>query len=101
MDQVCSRGEPPSLPPGAQRGAGIAPNIRPRIIGRPRKYPFTDLAVGEWFDMPLANRPAPSGRDLVSFRMQDAACRYARQSGKQFTVRTIRAEGVARCTRVE
>jgi hypothetical protein len=69
-------------------------------VGRPVKYPVADLGVGEWLDLPLTGCMARQGRDRAVFSLKDAADRLTRLQGKRFSVRTLRKDGVARCTRI-
>ena len=68
--------------------------------GAPRKYPFPDMEVGDSFTIPLSGAIDHKGMDTVATKVRCAACRFARRSGWKFTVRTERADGVARCWRV-
>lgn len=72
--------------------------------GRPFKYPFHELDVGDSFTIPLGGDVRLTGnngkkdRNLSSLR--SAACQYARRNGGRFTVLTVREEGVIRCWRI-
>lgn len=72
----------------------------PPSNGRPRKYPFPDMVVGDSFAVPLAGETR-DGEDHAAVKLRCAAIRYARVHGGKFTVRTDREAGVARCWRVE
>ena len=69
--------------------------------GRPFKYPFPTMHVGDSFSLPLANQKHKKGGDLTVCVLRAAACSYGRKYNMKFTVRTVRDEGVARCWRVE
>jgi hypothetical protein len=73
--------------------------VPPAAGGRPRVYPFDKMAVGDSFDLPLAGYAAADGSDRVVSRVRSAAKNYARVTGTEFRVRTIREEGVCRCWR--
>ena len=68
--------------------------------GRPVKYPVDALDIGECLELPLAGRVAVSGRDWSVYVLKNAADRWTRLHGKRFSVRTLRKDGVARCTRI-
>ena len=73
----------------------------PPADGRPRKYPFPDMAPGDSFAVPLAGEDTHKSEDLTAVRLRASAIRYARMNGGKFTVRTDRQAGEARCWRVE
>lgn len=73
----------------------------PPTEGRPRKYPFPDMAVGDSFTMPLSGANTLRGEDHTAHRLRSSAMRYARLHGGKFTVRTDREADVARCWRTE
>lgn len=75
--------------------------LPPPADGRPRKYPFPDMAVGDSFAVPLIGGNNPKGEDMAAVRLRSAAKSYARIEGGKFTVRTNREAGEARCWRVE
>ena len=68
--------------------------------GRPRKYPFPDMAVGDSFAVPLSGTNTAKGEDTAAVKLRSSAIRYARTHGGKFTVRTDRQAGEARCWRV-
>ena len=70
------------------------------MTGRPVKYHFSKLAVGDTLDVPLAGYRCSDGCDMAVKRLRRCADQYAEKYGGKFIVRTIRAEGVGRCTRV-
>ena len=72
----------------------------PPANGRPRKYPFPDMAVGDSFAVPLTGEMY-DGEDQAARRLRSSAIRRARTHGGKFTVRTDRKAGEARCWRVE
>ena len=72
----------------------------PLTEGRPRKYPFPDMAVGDSFAVPLSGATS-RGEDMAAIRLRGSAIRYARTHVGKFTVRTDREAGEARCWRVE
>lgn len=74
--------------------------VPPPAEGRPRKYPFPDMVVGDSFAVPLAGE-MHDGEDQAARRLRASAIRYARTFGGKFTVRTDRQAGEARCWRVE
>lgn len=74
--------------------------VPPLTEGRPRKYPFPDMGVGDSFAVPLAGEMR-NGEDHAAFKLRSAVAQYARRHGGKFTVRTDREAGVARCWRVE
>lgn len=71
------------------------------ITGRPRKYPFPDMAVGDSFAVPLIGKNTTKGEDHAAVKLRSSAIRYARIEGGKFTVRTDREVGEVRCWRVE
>ncbi len=73
----------------------------PPTTGRPFKYPFPDMAVGDSFAVPLEDVNNPKGENVTACRLRGSAIRYARAHGGKFTVRTDRETGEARCWRVE
>ena len=73
----------------------------PIKTGRPHKYPFNTMQVGESFSLPLASEKHRKGMDRTVCVLRAAACSYGRKYNMKFTVRTVRDEGVARCWRVE
>jgi hypothetical protein len=73
----------------------------PPVKGRPRKYPFPDMAVGDSFAVPLSGKNTLKGEDSTAHKLRCSAMRYARLHGGKFTVRTDRQAGEARCWRVE
>ena len=72
----------------------------PPTEGRPFKYPFPNMAVGDSFAVPLSGTTS-RGEDVAAVRLRASAIRYARARGGKFTVRTDREAGEARCWRVE
>lgn len=73
----------------------------PPTEGRPRKYPFPDMAVGDSFAVALSDANNHKGENVAAIRLRCSAIRYARVHGGKFTVRTDRQAGEARCWRVE
>lgn len=69
--------------------------------GRPFKYPFPIMEVGDSFTVPLGDKINTKGENMTVYRLRGSAIRYARTHGGKFTVRTDREAGVARCWRVE
>lgn len=72
----------------------------PPTTGRPFKYPFPDMAVGDSFAVPLSHENNTKGENMAAVRLRSSAIRYACAHGGKFTVRTDREAGVARCWRV-
>lgn len=72
----------------------------PHKKGRPRKYPFSSMEVGDSFTVPLLGVMTSKG-DKAAARLSTAAGFYARMNGGRFVVRTDREAGEARCWRVE
>lgn len=68
--------------------------------GRPCKYPFAELQVGDSFAVPLAGSIMLGKGDVAVGRISAAAVAYARRYGGKFTVRTDRENNVARCWRL-
>jgi hypothetical protein len=75
------------------------PTPRP-AEGRPRKYPFPDMVVGDSFAVPLAGEMR-DGEDHAALKLRSAVTQHTRKYGGKFTVRTDREAGVARCWRTE
>lgn len=73
----------------------------PPADGRPRKYPFPDMAPGDSFAVALSGTNTAKGEDTAAVKLRASAIRYARTHGGKFTVRTDREAGEARCWRVE
>lgn len=73
----------------------------PKRTGRPRKYDFDKMFVGDVFTLPLKGERGPDGSDEVVEKLRDAAGAYGRKNGKKFLVRTDRKNGVARCWRIK
>jgi hypothetical protein len=72
----------------------------PPTDGRPRKYPFPDMAPGDSFAVPLAGEMR-DGEDHAVLKLRSAVTQHTRRHGGKFTVRTDREAGEARCWRVE
>lgn len=68
--------------------------------GRPFKYPFPIMKVGDSFAVPLTGIMRGS-EDSATSRLRAAASRHRRFHGVRFSIRTDREAGVARCWRVE
>ena len=68
--------------------------------GRPFKYPFLIMKVGDSFAVPLTGERR-KGEDAAACRLRAAASRHSRFHGVRFSIRTDREKGVARCWRVE
>ena len=68
--------------------------------GRPFKYPFPIMEVGDSFAIPLAGERRKD-EDAAAARLRAAASRYSRFHGGRFSIRTDREAGVVRCWRVE
>lgn len=75
--------------------------LPPPTTGPPRKYPFSDMEVGDCLSLPLSGVKHVEGGDEVTAKLRQAALNYGRRHGKKFVVRTVRPEGIARCWRVE
>lgn len=76
------------------------PTPPPTKGGRPRKYPFPGMEVGDSFAMPLAGEMR-DGEDHAAVKLRSAVTQHTRKYGGKFTIRTDRKNGVARCWRVE
>lgn len=68
--------------------------------GRPFKYPFPIMKVGDSFAIPLTGSMRGS-EDCATARLRAAASRHSRFHGVRFSIRTDREAGVARCWRVK
>jgi hypothetical protein len=68
--------------------------------GRPFKYPFPIMEVGDSFAIPLTGSMRKS-EDCATARLRSAAIRHARTHGGRFSIRTNREAGEARCWKVE
>ena len=73
----------------------------PKRTGRPRKYAFDKMFVGDVFTLPLKGVRGTDGSDEVVEKLRDAAVAYGRKTGKKFAVRTDRKNGAARCWRIK
>lgn len=69
-------------------------------IGRPLKYPFPDMGVGDSFAIPLAG-VSYGTEDHAAAKLRAAAIRYGHKNGCKFSLRTDRENNVVRCWRVE
>jgi hypothetical protein len=67
--------------------------------GRPRKYPFPSMEVGDSFAIPLQGIMTPRG-DKATAQVTSAAVFYARMHGMKFSIRTDNENNVVRCWRV-
>jgi len=74
--------------------------VPPPTEGRPRKYPFPDMVVGDSFAVPLAGE-MHNGEDRAALKLRSATTQHTRRYGGKFTVRTDREAGEVRCWRVE
>lgn len=70
------------------------------VTGRPRKYPFPEMAIGDSFAIPLSGNNTAKGEDHAASKLRSSAILYARKKGGKFTVRTDRKAGKARCWRI-
>ena len=77
------------------------PLPEPNKGGRRRIYPFPDMEVGDSFAVPLSGDKHLKGGDMTANRVGLAARRFGRLTGRKFTIRTVREEGVVRCWRIE
>ena len=68
--------------------------------GRPFKYPFLRMEVGDSFAVPLMGEMRKD-EDLAACRLRAAASRHRQVYGGKFSIRTDRKKGEARCWRVE
>ena len=68
--------------------------------GRPFKYPFPAMHVGDSFAVPLSG-VRRDNEDLATSRLRSAANRHSRYHGGKFSIRTDKETNVARCWRVE
>lgn len=67
------------------------------------RYPFALLDIGECFDAPLCGEYYTVGGheiDRTTSRLCRAASNFKRRHQREFTVRTLKADGVVRCWRV-
>lgn len=81
----------------------IDKNISPPepTIGRPPKYPFKDMKVGDSIAVPLSGDVMLSGEDRATDRLRCACIAYSRRHGGKFTVRIDRENNLARCWRIK
>lgn len=70
----------------------------PPTVGRPRRYPFPNMAVGDSFAVPLDGNT--TGEDRAAVKLRGSAIRYAGKHGGKFTVRIDREAGEVRCWRI-
>jgi hypothetical protein len=75
--------------------------IPKRGIGRPRKYPFPDMKVGDSFAVPLGEARTTKRGYLVTYRIAQAAKVYQRRHGGKFIAHSVTDKNEARCWRVE
>lgn len=84
--------------------SGVPLPRRSNSGGRPCKYPFHDLKVGDSFAIPLGGDVLLTGnhgkKDRFLSTLRAAASQYSKRNGGKFTVRTMRDEGVIRCWRI-
>lgn len=83
--------------PMIEKGIPIPP---PSRGGRPAKYPFNGMQIGESFSVPLSGEMHPNGGDMAYQRLKNAAVRRAKTHGGEYRIRTLRGEGVVRCWRI-
>lgn len=69
--------------------------------GRPRKYPFPAMKVGDSFAIPLGEARAPKGGYLTTYRLSQSARAYQKRHGGKFVVRSVKDKNEARCWRVK
>ena len=72
-----------------------------RKTGRPPKYPFMKMEVGDSFTLPLAGTLTNKGSDTVTQRLRSATENHTKKYGRKFMLRTLKDEGVVRCWRIE
>jgi hypothetical protein len=69
--------------------------------GRPTKYPFAEMEVGDSFAVPLAGESyGRHSGDKAAASLSRNSHTYGKKHGKTFTVRQLNDEGVARVWRV-
>lgn len=81
---------------------GIEKGIEmPAHTSRRRRYPFTDMEVGDSFFVPLDGRKAENLASSISGSARSG--RAARANGRRYVTRTVVENGVkgVRCWRVE
>lgn len=74
--------------------------LPPVVRGRPRKYPFFDMQVGDSFAIPLLNQKDAKGQDKAVTLLRSAGNGHGNRYGQKFIVRTDRVDNIARCWRV-
>lgn len=72
----------------------------PSVGGRPRKYPFADMGVGDSFTVPLLGVRV-GGEDQAVARLRPASIAHARRHGGKYIVRVDHESNAARCWRTE
>ena len=69
--------------------------------GYTSSYPLADLEVGQSFAIPLTGeRLKQNGTDRARGRLSVAISKVQRKTGKKFTTRELKDEGVVRCWRI-
>ena len=74
--------------------------LPPEGMGRPAKYPFRDMEIGDSFSVPLTG-VRQDGQDIAATRLRSRASSAAKEIGRKFAVRTDNENNVVRCWRVE
>lgn len=75
----------------------------PETRGRPTKYPFGKLEIGESFSVRITGEAYPNSSEKAQQRIMCAAANWKRRGGRSeanFTTRIDRPAGVVRCWRV-
>jgi hypothetical protein len=69
--------------------------------GRPARYPFADMEVGDSFAVPLAGETWGKGTsDKAVSRLSNASNSFGKRNNWKFVTRSRKAEGVVRCWRI-
>lgn len=75
------------------KNAGPVPTER-----QSAKYPFSNMEIGDAFDVALSGEKHITGSDMNRVRLQSSACGAGRRFGMKFTIRQL--PDVIRCWRV-
>ena len=73
--------------------------VTPALVGRPPKYPFASMEVGDSFAVPMEGVPDLYGGDRSTARLRTAASHRGTRDGRYFIVRADSANNVTRCWR--
>ena len=84
-----------------ETGIEVPPSAKGSGGGRSSKYPLDDLEVGQSFAIPLTGeRLKQNGADRARVRLSVSIAYFQRTTGKKFTTRLLKDEGVVRCWRI-